>query len=75
MDYRDDDITAWLQNLTSGRGDAMDELLPRVYDELRMLARKRLRSERDAHTLSTTGLVNETYRIVAAVFEPCCCSA
>ena len=61
MDHKDADITAWLQDLTSGRSDAMEELLPLVYEELRVLARKRLRSERDAHTLSTTGLVNEAY--------------
>ncbi|MDJ0655227.1 MAG: ECF-type sigma factor [Xanthomonadales bacterium] len=61
MEHRDVDITAWLQDLTSGRSEAMEELLPLVYEELRVLARKRLRSERDAHTLSTTGLVNEAY--------------
>lgn len=35
--------------------------MPLVYDELRSLARQWLRSERNDHTLSTTGLVNEVY--------------
>jgi RNA polymerase sigma factor (TIGR02999 family) len=37
------------------------ELVPLVYDELRVMARRRLRRERDSHTLNTTGLVHETY--------------
>lgn len=32
-----------------------------LYDELRTLAHAHLRRERTGHTLSTTGLVNETY--------------
>lgn len=38
-----------------------EELLALVYDELRVMARRQLRRERDSHTLSTTGLVHETY--------------
>jgi RNA polymerase sigma factor (TIGR02999 family) len=37
------------------------ELVPLLYDELRALARRRLRRERENHTLSTTALVHETY--------------
>ena len=40
---------------------SLDELLPVVYDELRDLARRRLRDERDGHTLGTTALVHEAY--------------
>src|SRR5262245_8623764 len=40
---------------------AWHELVPLVYDELRVMARLRLRRERDSHTLNTTGLVHETY--------------
>jgi RNA polymerase sigma factor (TIGR02999 family) len=40
---------------------AWHELVPLVYDELRVMARRRLRRERDSHTLNTTGLVHETY--------------
>lgn len=38
-----------------------DELVTRLYDELRMLARAHLRRERTGHTLETAGLVNEAY--------------
>ena len=37
------------------------ELVPLLYDELRAIARRQLRAERDSHTLNTTGLVHETY--------------
>ncbi|HWH53013.1 MAG TPA: ECF-type sigma factor [Gemmatimonadales bacterium] len=39
----------------------LDRLFPVVYEELRRLAHRRLRSESPGHTLSTTALVNETY--------------
>jgi RNA polymerase sigma factor (TIGR02999 family) len=38
-----------------------ERLLPVVYDELRALARKYLRSERADHTLQPTALVHEVY--------------
>jgi len=40
---------------------SIDELLPKVYEELRELARRRLRDEQDGHTLDTTALVHEAY--------------
>jgi RNA polymerase sigma factor (TIGR02999 family) len=39
----------------------MDDLLPLVYDRLRRLAGRHLRSERPGHTLQTTALVHEAY--------------
>ena len=44
-----------------GDRDALDRLLPLVYDELRRIAHLELRRERADHTLSTTDLVHETY--------------
>ncbi len=41
--------------------DALDALLPAVYDELRVLAQRFLRHERPDHTLQPTALVNEAY--------------
>jgi RNA polymerase sigma factor (TIGR02999 family) len=35
--------------------------MPRVYDELRRIARSRLRRERPGHTLATTELVHEAF--------------
>jgi RNA polymerase sigma factor (TIGR02999 family) len=40
---------------------SIDDLLPLVYDELRELARRRLRDEQAGHTLDTTALVHEAY--------------
>lgn len=54
-------ITQWLRRLHDGDGDALEQLMPLLYDELRQIARKQLRAERPGHTLSTTGLVNEAY--------------
>ena len=55
------DITALLVDLQGGNRTVVDELLPYVYDELRNLARRQLRGERDGHTLNPTALVHEAY--------------
>lgn len=46
-----------------GKGDkeALDQLLPIVYDELRRQAARYLRRERVGHTLQTTALIHEAY--------------
>ena len=54
-------VTEWLHQLKEGNEEALEQLLPLVYDELRVVARKQLRNERSAHTLATTDLVNEAY--------------
>jgi RNA polymerase sigma factor (TIGR02999 family) len=55
------DITALLHAHAAGDPAALDQLLPRVYDELRRIARNRLRRERAAHTLAATDLVHEAF--------------
>lgn len=55
-----DTITAVLRD-QSGRDNVMDRLLPLVYDQLRAMARRHLRGERDANTLDTTALVHEAF--------------
>ncbi|MFN2564383.1 MAG: ECF-type sigma factor, partial [Gemmatimonadaceae bacterium] len=57
----DHDITALLIAWRGGDRDALDRLFPLVYEELRQIAHRRLGRERQAHTLGTTALVNETY--------------
>lgn len=42
-------------------GPALDRLLPLVYEELRVMAHRRLAGERPGHTLNTTALVHEAY--------------
>ena len=49
---------------TDGRG--ADEMIPRLYEELRALARVHLRRERPEHTLGTTGLVHEAWLRLAS---------
>jgi RNA polymerase sigma factor (TIGR02999 family) len=55
------DITALLLELDGSGRDAVDRIFPRVYDELKAIARARLRAERAGHTLSATALVHEAY--------------
>lgn len=53
-----DDLLAVLQ---SGRRDALDALVPLVYDELRVIAHRHLAARGSNGTLATTALVNEAY--------------
>ncbi len=55
------DVTQLLAAYTDGDRDALDRLLPIVYDNLKRLAHARLGDERPDHTLNTTGLVHEAY--------------
>lgn len=55
------DVTQLLLQLSEGREAALDELLPKVYDELRQIAHYHLSKERSDHTLRTTELVHEAY--------------
>jgi RNA polymerase sigma-70 factor (ECF subfamily) len=56
-------VTAILDEARSqSRGEhSIEQLLPVVYEELRLMAQRRLRHERDVHTLSPTELVHEAY--------------
>jgi RNA polymerase sigma factor (TIGR02999 family) len=54
-------VTQLLQQWGSGNKEALDELMPIVYEQLRRLASKCLRAERPDHTLRATALVNEAY--------------
>jgi|SRR5579859_2456241 len=54
-------VTQLLVDWSQGDQQALDKLMPLVYDELRRLARSHMRYERPGHTLQTTGLVHEAY--------------
>jgi RNA polymerase sigma factor (TIGR02999 family) len=54
-------VTDLLDAWSHGDKEALDKLMPLVYDELRRLARQHMRRERAGHTLQTTALVNEAY--------------
>lgn len=55
------DVTMLLDNWSKGDQNALDQLTPVVYDELRRLAASYMRRERQDHTLQSTALVNEAY--------------
>lgn len=61
MDSGRRDITELLREWREGSANALDELMPLVYDELRQLAGHYLSRERANHTLQTTALVHEAY--------------
>jgi RNA polymerase sigma-70 factor, ECF subfamily len=50
-----------LKDWSDGDQAVLDELMPLVYDELRRIAARAMRKERDAHTLQTTALIHEAY--------------
>ena len=55
------EATRLLLDYRNGDGEALDRLLPLVYDELRKIAAGYLRRERGDHTLQPTALVHEAY--------------
>lgn len=55
------DTLALLRARRSGDDSAVDALFARMYEELRSIARQRLRSFRPGDTLNTTALVHEAY--------------
>jgi RNA polymerase sigma factor (TIGR02999 family) len=56
-----DEITRILREWRSGNKEALDRLVPVVYDELRILASRQLAHEWRHNRLDTTAVVNEAY--------------
>ncbi|MBZ5655775.1 MAG: sigma-70 family RNA polymerase sigma factor [Acidobacteriia bacterium] len=54
-------VTQLLVRWRAGDPEALEALMPLVYDELRRLAHHYLRQERSDHTLQSTALVHEAY--------------
>jgi RNA polymerase sigma-70 factor (ECF subfamily) len=54
-------VTGLLQRWSAGDAGALDRLLPLIYAELRRIASRQLRGERNDHTLAPTALVHELY--------------
>ena len=54
-------ITKLLVDWRNGDQEALDQLMPLVYEELRRMANHYMRNERKGHTLQTSALVNEAY--------------
>ena len=55
------DVTGLLDEWNRGDHRALDRLLPLVYAELRRVAARQLRRERNGHSLQPTALVHEAY--------------
>ena len=55
------EVTRLLGEIGQGQKEAVNQLLPLVYDELHKLARGYFRRERGEHTLQPTALVHEAY--------------
>ncbi len=55
------DVTRILNSIERGDARATEELLPLVYEELRVLAAQRLSQEQAGQTLQATALVHEAY--------------
>jgi RNA polymerase sigma factor (TIGR02999 family) len=63
-------VTQLLHQWRGGNKEALDQLMPFVYDQLRKLASNCLRGERPDHTLRATALVHEAYaRLVDSEVE------
>jgi RNA polymerase sigma factor (TIGR02999 family) len=55
------EVTQLLIGWSEGDQEALDKLLPLVYQELKRMADRYLRRERSDHTLQATALVHEAY--------------
>ena len=55
------DVTRLLEAIQEGDPQAVDDLFPLIYDELRRLAAARLANEKPGQTLQPTALVHEAY--------------
>jgi RNA polymerase sigma factor (TIGR02999 family) len=55
------DVTRLLARWSDGDADALEQLVPLIYGELKRIASNQLRRERPEHTLAPTALVHELY--------------
>jgi RNA polymerase sigma factor (TIGR02999 family) len=55
------DVTRLLEAAVAGDSQALDQLVPLVYDDLRRVAHRQLDREGGGHTLQTTALIHEAY--------------
>jgi RNA polymerase sigma factor (TIGR02999 family) len=60
-------VTKLLVQMRNGDEDAVNQLMPLLYGELRALAQRHMSRERSSHTLQATAVVNEAYmRLIGA---------
>src|SRR5258706_4086316 len=63
-------VTTLLIRWRDGDCQALEQLMPLVYTELRRMASRHLRGERGDHTLQSTALVHEAYLRLAGQDPP-----
>jgi len=66
----DHEITELLERWGSGDKQALNKLMPCIYDELKRVAGGYLRGERSGHTLQPTALVHEAYLRMVHLHSP-----
>ena len=64
------ELTNLLDDWKHGDPSALEKLTPLIYDELRRIAHRYARRERNGHTLQTTALINEAYVRLAGHDSP-----
>src|SRR5215831_10356734 len=64
------EITELLQRVRAGDKEALNTVIPLVYNELKRLASAHLRRERGGAPLETTGLVHEVFLRLAGAQHP-----
>jgi hypothetical protein len=65
-----DQITRLLEQWSEGHREALDQLMPLVYSELKRIAGAYLEGERSGATLQVTALVHEAYLRLVDYREP-----
>jgi RNA polymerase sigma factor (TIGR02999 family) len=55
------EITQYLQDWRNGDASALEDVLPFVYNELRLIAKRYRSKENNGHTMQTTEIINEAY--------------
>lgn len=60
-DTPEKEVTRLLEAWSEGKSEAIDELMPMVYEELRRMAKSYMNSQPSGHTLQTTALIHEAY--------------
>ena len=66
MPNQEPQITRLLEDMQAGDSDAMNAIMPLIYDDLYKRAHNFLSHERANHTLNTTALVHEAYLVHGA---------
>src|SRR5678816_4026225 len=61
MEISSDSVTQLLHRWSDGDKEALDQLMPMVYDELRRMARRHMAQQPSGHTLQATALIHEAY--------------